>query len=522
MQNDFVKAAPDSPGVYLMKGRNGRILYVGKAKSLKSRVSQYFHSGVPIKTKRLVSKIHGIEFIQTSGETEALVLESSLIKQYVPHYNILLKDDKRFGYIRISTGEKFPRISMSRRLEVGSARHYGPFTDASKLRSTLVLLKRLFGLRTCKKIPKRPCLLYQIGRCSAPCANAVTEEQYNSAVSRACAFLEGGHTEILKSLEAEMEAASQARNFEHAAAIRDQISAIRESSIPVDVGAESGTADVVAIARSGPLVCAEVLFIRGGRVSGHEHFLMRDELDSPKEQLISSFIMQYYFNLSLVPPRIITESEAGQLSDWFSLKRKLKVQISTPSSPRESNWVSLAGKNAKMSLELELLRSSQSEASELAKFLHLKKALSIEAIDISHLSGTDPVGSLVRFENCSPAKAGYRRFKIKTIEGIDDPAMVAEVVRRHYSKSQLPDLLLIDGGLAQVNSAKETLNSLNLSLPVIGLAKQEEKVYLPGNPRPLSPKGGALHLLQRVRDETHRFAHSYQAKLHKKGTIPAQ
>jgi len=523
MSNDFVKSAPELPGVYLMKGKRGKVLYVGKARVLKNRISQYFQKDVPIKTQKLISKVASIEFITTASETDALMLESNLVKQYSPKYNILLKDDKRFGYIRISTGERFPRISMSRRIEVGNSRFYGPYTDASKSRSTLALLKKLFGLRTCRTLPAKPCLSYHIGRCSAPCLKKTTEAEYGVAVFRALEFLDGNHGPILKSLESEMDAASKACNFEHAALLRDRISAIRESSIPVEVGGES--MDVLAIARSGPLVCVEVLSAHGGRISGHEHFFMRDELESPAGSLLSSFVMQYYFNHSLVPPRIIAESmpdKSAELEGWFSLKRQLQVSITIPNSSRESGWVSLAGKNAQLSLEAELLRSSQNEATELAKFLGIKKLHSIEAIDISHLSGTDPVGSLVRFENCSPAKSGYRRFKIKTVRGIDDPAMVAEVVRRHYSKNSLPDLLLIDGGLAQVNSAKETLNSLILSIPVIGLAKQEEKVYLPGNPRPLTPKGGALHLLQRVRDEAHRFAHSYQALLHKKGTLPEQ
>ncbi|MDW7731049.1 MAG: excinuclease ABC subunit UvrC [Methanolobus sp.] len=521
---------PDSPGVYLMKDSSGDIIYVGKAISLIKRVRSYFQSSASQtpKTRVLVRQIDDIEFIVTDTEIDALVLEANLIKKYKPRYNVRLKDDKRYPYVKVTINEKFPRIFLTRRRLMDDALYFGPYTNSRAIRSTLEVISKLFLLRRCKKpiIPgkTRPCLNYHIKRCMAPCKGSMDEEEYNRRVMKAVRFLKGDTAGLLKELEEKMHVFATNQEYEAAAEVRDQIEGLRcltEQQIATS-GIEDR--DVIAAVADGSTVYLQIFYIRHGSMVGKADFTMVDSggpADIPAA--LAAFIKQYYQD-SPIPPEILVQYEVPEkelISGWLSQRSGREVKIQVPFRTEKKKIMEMCIRNAGMSMRIAKMEKGPSEASrialnELKDVLSLDKLpLHIEGFDISNISGTNPVGSMVVFENGLPANNKYRQHNIRTVKGIDDFAMMAEVVNRRYSRllkesQPLPDLILIDGGPGQVGAAKSSLDALGLDIPLIGLAKRFEHIITPRKgPEEviiLPESSPALKLLMRIRDEAHRFA----------------
>ncbi|MCG2737683.1 MAG: excinuclease ABC subunit UvrC [Candidatus Methanoperedenaceae archaeon] len=522
------KKLPRSPGVYLMKDIENRVIYVGKAASLRDRVSQYFRESDSPKTRMLVRNIDGLEYIVTCTEVEALVLESNLIKEHTPRYNVKLRDDKSYPFIKI-TKDDFPRICIARRRERDGATYYGPYPGSRAVRELIKMASSL-GIRRCrKKLPCPACLNYHIKQCAAPCIGAVTKEEYLGIIRNVSELLKGRHSQLIQSLTHEMEMLSKEQEYEKAARIRDQINALQELSIKqrVNVSGQKEQ-DVLAYAIAGEKAAMQVFHVSEGKLRGRDTFTLTTA-GSDENEMLSSFIKQYY--LDAIPPQeliIPVEISDGSISLWLEgLGSKLK----TPKNAVEKGLMNLAQENARMLLGQELLHEGKNEALlALQNALALPAAPSvIEAFDISNISGTDATGSLVAFENGKPDKKNYRRFKIKTVEGADDFAMMGEVVGRAYARrkeegKRMPDLVLIDGGKGQLNAALAAIGSLGLSLDVAALAKEFEYIFLPGKEAPvILPEGSpARKLVQRIRDEAHRFALGYHRKLRGKRIVESE
>jgi len=515
---------PLVPGVYLMEDAADRILYVGKAKSLKKRVKSYFRNDLDPKTRALMKQLHHMEYMVTDTEKEALILESNLIKKHMPRYNIRLKDDKRYPYIKV-TNETFPRVLITRRVLDDGSYYYGPFPEATALRRLVKFLKALFKVRDCKRMDG-PCLNYQIDLCNAPCDKKITEEEYKKLVDNVSFFFEGKYDEIMGILKSEMEQAALNHEYEKATVLRDQLSSVEEVLEKQKMEfTRSLDQDVVASASDNELACVVVFSVREGKIIGKDDFLMSGAENTSEEKIISAFLKQYYTGPRHVPAKIIIPKEVEDkklIEEWLSEKRDASVSIEVPSEGVEYRLVRMVSKNA------EIILNHQKEVK--GALLDLKKYLGIpripkriEAFDISNISGKMAVGSMVVFENGAPKKKYYRRYKIQT-EGPDDYAMMREMLERRYTgllddKGPSPDLVLVDGGKGQLNVATEVFNSLGVhDVPVIGLAKEFEHVFIPQTPSPLIlPRDSeALLLLQRIRDEAHRFAINYHKTLRSK------
>jgi excinuclease ABC subunit C len=515
---------PLVPGVYLMEDAADRILYVGKAKSLKKRVKSYFRNDLDPKTRALMKQFHHMEYMVTDTEKEALILESNLIKKHMPRYNIRLKDDKRYPYIKV-TNETFPRVLITRRVLDDGSYYYGPFPEATALRRLVKFLKALFKVRDCKRMDG-PCLNYQIDLCNAPCDKKITEEEYKKLVDNVSFFFEGKYDEIMGILKSEMEQAALNHEYEKATVLRDQLSSVEEVLEKQKMEfTRSLDQDVVASASDNELACVVVFSVREGKIIGKDDFLMSGAENTSEEKIISAFLKQYYTGPRHVPAKIIIPKEVEDkklVEEWLSEKRDASVSIEVPSEGVEYRLVRMVSKNA------EIILNHQKEVK--GALLDLKKYLGIpripkriEAFDISNISGKMAVGSMVVFENGAPKKKYYRRYKIQT-EGPDDYAMMREMLERRYTgllddKGPSPDLVLVDGGKGQLNVATEVFNSLGVhDVPVIGLAKEFEHVFIPQTPSPLIlPRDSeALLLLQRIRDEAHRFAINYHKTLRSK------
>lgn len=515
---------PLVPGVYLMKDVEDRILYVGKAKSLKKRVKSYFRNDLDPKTRALMKHFHHMEYMVTDTEKEALILESNLIKKHMPRYNIRLKDDKRYPYIKV-TNETFPRVLITRRVLDDGSYYYGPFPEATALKRLVKFLKSLFKVRDCKRMDG-PCLNYQIDLCNAPCDKKITEEEYKKLVDNVSFFFEGKYDEIMSTLKSEMKQAAQNHEYEKAAVLRDQLNSVEDVLEKQKMEfTRSLDQDVVASASDNELACAVVFSVREGKIIGKDDFLMSGAENTSEEKIISAFLKQYYTGPRHVPAKIIIPKEVEDkklVEEWLSEKRDANVSIEVPTEGVEYRLVRMVSKNA------EIILNHQKEVK--GALLDLKKYLGIpripkriEAFDISNISGKMAVGSMVVFENGAPKKNHYRRYKIET-EGPDDYAMMREMLKRRYTglledKGHSPDLVLVDGGKGQLNVATEVFNSLGVhDVPVIGLAKEFEHVFIPQTPSPLIlPRNSeALLLLQRIRDEAHRFAINYHKTLRSK------
>ncbi len=524
----FLKNLTGKPGVYRMLDAEGGILYVGKAKNLKKRVSSYFRkSGLPVKTQALMLQVCNVEITVTNTESEALLLESALIKEHKPRYNVLLRDDKSYPYIYISTDQDYPRISVHRGARKGKGRYFGPYPNAYAVRESLNLLQKVFKVRQCEdsffRNRSRPCLQYQIKRCSAPCVNKITVEDYARDVNDTIAFLQGKNPELIDTLAERMEQASQALAFEQAAAFRDQIINLRRVQEKQYVSGEKGDLDILAAVIEGGIACVQVFFIRAGRNLGNKVFFPKMPDNADQNDILEAFISQYYSSHE-IPGTILVNSAASfsELAELLSAHARHKVDITQPQRGERTRWLDLATRNAQHALNSRLAsRAGMDERLEaLRSALDLDELPDrIECFDISHTLGEATVASCVVFNAEGPLKSDYRRFNIEDITPGDDYAAMNQAISRRYTRIQkgegkLPDLLLIDGGKGQVNAALQALEEVGVSdLTVVGVAKGPERrpgwevLYRPGLPAvDLAPESRALHLIQQVRDEAHRFA----------------
>ena len=526
MIQEKLKTLPEEPGVYLMKDIRGKIIYVGKARVLKNRVRQYFQSNKNhgAKVKAMVAKIADFETIVTATEVEALILECNLIKKYRPRYNISLKDDKSYPYLKLTLAEDFPRIVLTRRVIQDGSRYFGPYTSGLAVKETLQLLKKIFPLRTCKTFAKRPCLEFHIKRCLAPCVNKISREDYMHFVKDAEKFLEGRTAQIEREISNRMDAAAEALNFELAARLRDILAAIRKVKEKQKIVTDSGDADAIGLARLDGETCAQIFFIREGKVTGRENFLLNGTDDESDEKILTEFIKQYYSRARISAAEILLPAQLAD-DDLKILSEWLGVKLITPKRGVKRSLVEMATENAIRNLELGMRNEVALE--ELKNFLNLPRLPKrMECFDISHIQGAETVASMVVFENGSPDKKNYRRYKIRSTEGKpDDFLSMREVTSRRYSATDnLPDLIVIDGGIGQLNSALEIIRGAGHNVPVVGLAKQFELIFVEGSPVPVElPKDSqALKLMQRIRDEAHRFAITYHRKLRRKRNLKSE
>lgn len=515
------KKLPDSPGVYLMKDSENKVIYVGKAASLRDRVSQYFRGQESPKTRLLVRNIEDIDYIVTGTEVEALILESNLIKEHRPRYNVKLRDDKAYPFIKI-TNDEYPRICISRRREHDGSQYFGPYPSSKAVRELIRMASR-FGVKRCKKkLPCPPCLNYHIKQCAAPCIGEVTKEEYLDIIKNVADFLKGKRSQLIQSMKDEMDRLSRMQEYEKAARLRDQINALQELSEKQRVNIPGQKEqDVIAYAIANNTGSFQIFHVSEGKLKGRDTFSL-NTASSDEAEVLASFIKQHYQDVTppqeLIVPIEITDEA---ISRWLSEKDS---RLKTPKSSIEKGLMNLAQENARMLLDQKMLAEGKGKNEALSG---LQKALSlpvlplmIEAFDISNIGGTDATGSLVAFENGEPDKKNYRRFKIRTVGGADDFAMMGEVVKRAYARRKeegrkMPDLILIDGGKGQLNAALAALSGLGLSLNAAALAKEFEHIFLPDREAPvILPKDSpALKLLQRIRDEAHRFALRYHRKL---------
>ena len=537
-----LKLLPDSPGVYIMKDDHGKIIYVGKAIVLKNRVRQYFQSSrnhTP-KVRAMVSHIADFETIMTANEVESLILEANLIKKHRPRYNIRLKDDKSYPYVKVTVQEEFSRVFITRRVLRDGARYFGPYTNVTALRDSLKLLRRLFPLRTCRTMPERPCLEYHIKRCLAPCVGKVEAEDYRAMIRAVLLFLEGRTDDVERELEQRMNAAAEAYHFETAARLRDQLSAVRTAAERQNIVTGAGDQDAVGMARSAAGVCVQIFFIRGGKMIGREHFLLRGSEEESDADILRAFLEQYYNQATFVPrevllPCAIDAAAQATIEAWLAARKGGgKVALLTPQRGTKHDIVQMAtGNAAKFLADEETRRSLLDEQTlgaveELGRYLGLKHPpRRMECFDISHNQGQETVASMVVFEDGAPKKSDYRRFKIRSTEGKpDDFLSMREVTTRRYvglPEEELPDLIIIDGGKGQLASALEIIRHAagHKDVPVVGLAKQFELVFTEGNSEPveLPRRSQALYLIQRIRDEAHRFAITFHRKLRGKRNL---
>jgi excinuclease ABC subunit C len=539
---------PVSPGVYLMKESDGMILYVGKAASLRNRVRSYFGSkqGLTPKTEQMVSHVHDIDFFVTNSEQEAVILELNLIKQYRPHYNIRLKDDKTFPYLKIDVTSEWPRVCITRRWEKDGARYFGPFASAWSVRQTLKMIKNIFPTRSCNKPitgnARVPCLDYHIKNCLGPCIGAVTKEEYAEVIRQIILFLEGKQEDVIRELKQKMEAAAAALNFEQAARLRDQIQGVENVIEAQKFAAKvQGEQDVIAFVVERDQAYVQVFFIRNSRIIGRESFTLQGVRLEEPSQIMTSFVKQFYDSSPYIPPLILLQypiEDKVFITKWLQEKRGSRLIIEVPRRGSKKELVDIVAENARQSLEqmkikqLAAPEQIMAALSELQKELKLSKPPErIEGYDISDIQGQAAVGSMVVFEGGKSKPAHYRRFRIKTVPEANDYAMLQEVIRRRFKRVQgetagsdwvvLPDLVLVDGGKGQLNAVYDAMQELGVTNSVASLAKENEEIYLPGKPNPimLSRSSKGLQLLQRVRDEAHRFALGYHRKVHKRDTF---
>ena len=600
-----LKATPDQPGVYLMRDAEAKVLYVGKAASLRNRLRSYFQTpaGKEYKIQRMVAKVADYEYIVTETESEALILENLLIKRHKPFYNARLKDDKTYPYIKIDLNEEFPQLYFTRRVLGDGARYFGPFASASSVRTTMGLLKKLFPYRSCTKVitgtDERPCLEYYIHRCVGPCIGAVDRQEYQEVVRQVIMFLEGNTDEVLRTLRGRMAEASEALKFERAAALRDQVRAIESvSESQKIVTTKEEDMDVLALAHDQGEVWVELFNVRRGKLIGRDHFIMEGgEVEEPP-RLLEEFIQQFYDAASTVPPVLLVQhpiENASLVEEWLSAKRGRRVSLLTPQRGDRRKLVAMVAKNAQEGLKQRRVKWLSESDKVLQALAELQESLNlpelpnrIECYDISNIQGTNPVGSMVVFEQGRPKTAHYRRFQIKSVDGVDDYSMMQEMLRRRFKRlgelrqehgalpaangheqemtpeqhealitgtskvkyrrrryarsgvtapdeaatgqptakqkawGLVPGMVLIDGGKGHLSAALQVFLELGLTeIPLASIAKQREEIFLPNVPEPvLLPRSSqGLYLVQRVRDEAHRFAITYHRQRRSKASI---
>lgn len=550
-----LKKLPGRPGVYIMHDENDHIIYVGKAVSLKNRVRQYFQTSrnKGVKIEQMVTHIRRFEYIVTDSELEALVLECNLIKEHHPKYNTMLMDDKTYPFIKVTTGEAFPRVVLSRKMQKDKARYFGPYTSSQAVRDTIDLIHKLYHLRSCSRsLPRdigkeRPCLNYHIKQCDAPCQGYISQEEYGKSVNEVLKFLNGNYDAVLKDLEEKMNAASEALEFERAIEYRELISSVKKVAQKQKITDSSGEdRDVLAVASHEGDAVVQVFFIRGGRLIGRDHFYLRiTDGESPSE-ILNSFIMQYYAGTPFIPGELMLQTEVEDrevLEEWLTSKRGQKVTIRVPKKGTKEKLVELAQENARLVLFRDRERIKREEGrtigavKEVAALLGLNEIVRMEAYDISNTNGFESVGSMVVYERGRPKRNDYRKFRIKGIQGADDYGSMREVLTRRFTHglkereeseelgkfTVFPDLIMMDGGKGQVNVALEVLDSLHLDIPVCGMVKDDHHrtrgLYYNNVEIPIDRSSEAFRLITRIQDEAHRFAIEYHRQLRGKGQV---
>lgn len=538
---------PQKPGCYIMRDANGVVIYVGKAINLKNRVRSYFQERIDMdrKTRKLVTHITDLEWIVVGSELEALILEMNLIKKHRPHFNVRLKDDKRYPYIKVHLNDPFPKVTVTRIMVKDGSRYFGPYTSVWAVHQTLDLLRKIFPYLTCDReitgLDARPCLYFDIKLCTGPCIGAINQAGYRQLINDLCSFLDGHTDPIVSRLQREMKAASKSLNFERAAVLRDQLNAIERvvEKQKVITGDQSDS-DVLAMARSDGEACVQVFFIRNGKLMGREYFILEGTEETTDNEVIGEFLKQFYSEAASIPDKVLLPNEVEEaqiIQQWLNTKRggeKMQMFVPKPGSASQ-DLVQMATENAVETLQAlrsqwEADKNKQTQAlSELQNALQLVEPPNrIECYDISNTQGTSSVGSMVVFEQGTPSKGMYRHFNIKTVIGPDDFASMEEVLTRRFKRWQsaqekqlvgskpdpsfavLPDLLMVDGGKGQLGRAVKVLESFGLSerVPLVGLAKQQEELFRPhiSDSIILPRHSQGLYLIQRVRDEAHRFA----------------
>ncbi|MDP4093887.1 MAG: excinuclease ABC subunit UvrC [Bacillota bacterium] len=552
---DELKKLPDKPGVYIMKDENADIIYVGKAVVLKNRVRQYFQmsSNHTEKVRAMVSRIKEFEYIVTNSELEALILECNLIKKYKPKYNILLKDDKNYPYIKVTLNEEYPRILMTRRVEKDGAKYFGPYSNYTAVKETIEHIKKTFPLKTCNKVlprdigKERPCLNYHIFQCMAPCQGDINKEVYRSVMKDICLFLGGHQEEVISKLEQQMKTAAENMEFEKAASIRNKINNLKHIAEKQKVlSADMEDQDVISLVKGKTDACIQIFFIRGGKLIGREHFIFAGEVDTPNNELEASFVKQFYGSADFIPEEIIMQDEiedSDVVENWLSEKRSKRVHIRVPKKGEKRKLVEMVSENAMISLR-------QFEDNALVEGAVTREGLSgfasvlgleneperIEAYDISNTGSSEIVASMVVFEDGKPAKKEYRKFKIKTIDLQDDYASMREVISRRFRHAQkeeaaqpgsdkakfskLPDIILLDGGIGHVNAVRPVIEELNIKIPLFGMVKDENHrtrgLVSDNKEITLSNNLPVLRFVTSIQDEAHRFAIEYNRKLREK------
>lgn len=550
-------AVPQKPGIYIMRGGKGQVLYVGKSSSLRNRLRSYFSSPKSLvgKTRDLVAAIKDFEYIVTESEQEALLLENSLIKKHQPRFNVRLKDDKTYPYIKVDLSEDFPRVYITRRAANDGSRYFGPFASAGSVRKTLDLLNRLFPYRTCTKAitgtDERPCLEFHIKRCNAPCTGYSSQDEYRDVIDQVLMFLDGNTREVVQEIKLAMGDASESLEFERAAALRDRLRAIErvyEGQKVVGMGREN--MDAIALATAHDEAWVEIFFIRQGNLVGRDHFIMQGTRDSTVAEIVGQFVQQFYDSASYIPRTILVPEpieDAEVVEGWLATRRDGPVTFSTPQRGAKKRLVEMVSENAAQGLkqlEIKMLSNDslmQGAIAELEEQLNLPRTpRRIECYDISHIQGTNVVASMSVFIDGKPNSSQYRRFKMKHTQNNDDFASMKEVLERRFKRlaaaeearakgedtdaksfGETPDLVLIDGGKGQLSAAQEVLLQLGVvDVPLASLAKKEEEIFLPDSPEPvvLPRNSQALFLVQRARDEAHRFAVTYHRNLRSKSS----
>lgn len=555
IENELTKI-PNKPGVYLMFDENDIIIYVGKAKILKNRVRQYFRSSKQASAKvvSMVKRISRFEYIITNSEVEALILENNLIKKYEPKYNVRLKDDKTYPYVKITVNEMFPKVFITRNHKNDKAKYFGPFTNATGLKDSVELIHSILPLRTCRlKFPRdlgkyRPCLNYYIGKCIAPCNYHITENEYDKFIQKAISFFNGKHNELIKELEENMINLSNNMEYERAKEVRDKIFSIKkleETQIAENVGQDDK--DVIAFARAYNEALFQIFFVRNGKVTGREHFLLNNVSHFTRNELMETFIKQFYSGTPFIPKTILIEQnieEKDVIEKWLSSIKEQKVTIIIPQKGEKHKLIELAYQNALISLERfgEQIKKEQLKTigavKEIMNALNIDKYLKrIEAYDISNTQGVLSVGSMIVFEDGKPLRTDYRKFKIKTVFGADDYASMQEVITRRFLRyikekkendtngkfNKLPDIIFLDGGKGQISVVEKVLKELSINVPICGMVKDDNHrtrgLIFNGKEAELKKTSEGFKLITRIQDEVHRFSIHYHRKLREKTVI---
>ncbi len=555
-----LKRLPDRPGVYLLKDERGDVIYVGKAQSLRNRVRSYWQKQATPRAmadvhriREVIGRVADVEYTLTDSVSEALLLEANLIKRYRPRFNVRLKDDKSYPYIKVTLADDFPRIERTRKLVNDGSRYFGPYASASSVDEAMNLVRRLFPFRTCtidirdgERALQRPCLLYHIKRCQGPCIEAISKEDYRADIEQVELFLEGRQETVVRALRKEMDVAAGAMEYERAATLRDKVRAIERTMESQKMAAFARTElDLVGMARQDNQAALQLFVIRNGTMVGRDVYLVDATREAADDEVLRAFLEQYYARASSVPREVYVPfalADAGDLERFLSERRGTGVRLHVPQRGEKRELMALATRNAGETLAREQARWLADQGKTLAALEQLAEALGlpgppmrIECYDISNFQGSESVGSMVVFEEGRPRTGEYRRFRIRTVQGPNDFASHQEVLRRRFRLTKtgdegsdeerrwaMPDLVIVDGGKGQVSAAKEVLDELGLhDLPLAGLAKEREELFLPGRSEPilLPPTSSALYLVQRLRDEAHRFAITYHRDLRAKRTV---